>query len=105
LILTVAQVVVNNAAVPPGDNYDTEYAQGFNADKIEGPASITNVDHCPRYAMSQQYCAGWNAGYPWIGIRGRSEINNAKNNVVMVVMISSLIYISNTANTCNRHRI
>jgi hypothetical protein len=88
LILTVAQVVVNNAAVPPGDNYDTEYAQGFNADKIEGPASITNVDHCPRYAMSQQYCAGWNAEYTNGEIRGGGEVNNAKNNGAMAIIIS-----------------
>jgi hypothetical protein len=51
LILTVT-LVVNNAIVPPGDNYNTGYTQGFNAGRIDGAAGITNVDHCPRYAMS-----------------------------------------------------
>ena len=37
--------------------------QRLNAGKIDGTTGITNVDHCPRYAMSQPYCAGWNAEY------------------------------------------
>ena len=56
LLVLTATRVVNNAAVPPGDNYSTGYSQVLNTGKIDGPASITNVDHCPKYAMSQQYC-------------------------------------------------
>lgn len=83
LILTITLVVVNNTTVPPGDNYNTGYTQALNTDKIDGAAGITNVDHCPRDAMSQQYRTGWNAGYT--GIKG-GEVNNAKNNIAMVII-------------------
>jgi hypothetical protein len=59
-----------------GDNYSTGYAQGLNAGKIDGGAGITNVDHCPKYAMWQQYCA--DGCWIYTGIRGGGEVNNEK---------------------------
>ena len=73
-----------------GDNYKTGCAQALNTDKIDGSAGITNIDHCPRYAISQQYRTGWNGMLDTP--MARAEINNAKNNVAMAVIISLLIY-------------
>ena len=82
LVLTATTQVVNNTTVPLGDNYNTGYAQALNVSRICRAAGI-NVDHCLRYAMSQQYWAGWKAEYAnGQGISdGGGEVNNANNNV------------------------